>query len=142
MQTSHAGTTRQQHLQDVVSQYFEALRQRDFSTIHFADDVTLRAPFAPGGVHHPLVGKTAVHEHWRLPLQPALEHVEIVVLETFLNAALTAVCAEASITLNVMTPPVTLRVANRFTVNDAGRIVEQENHCDPRDVTNPGWQTG
>ena len=32
-----------------------------------------------------------------------------------------------------------LRVADRFTVSDAGRVVEQENHFDPRDLTNPGW---
>jgi hypothetical protein len=83
MQTSHAGTTRQQQLQDVVSQYFEALRQRDFSPIPFADDATLRAPFAPGGVHHPLVGKTAVHEQWWLPFQSALENVEIMVPRRF-----------------------------------------------------------
>ena len=109
MQTYHAGATRQQQLQDVVTRYLEALRQRDFSAIPFADDTTLRAPLAPGGVHHPLVGKVAVLEHWWLPLQPALENV---------------------------------RVADRFTVNDAGQIVERENHFDPRDVTNPGWQTG
>ena len=142
MQTYHAGATRQQQLQDVVTRYLEALRQRDFSAIPFADDTTLRAPLAPGGVHHPLVGKVAVLEHWWLPLQPALENVDIVLLETFFNGALTAVCAEALITLNVMSPPVTLRVADRFTVNDAGQIVERENHFDPRDVTNPGWQTG
>ena len=54
MQTSQAGTTRQQHLQDVVSQYFEALRQRDFSSIPFADDATLR--------HHLRVDRQRVHE--------------------------------------------------------------------------------
>jgi hypothetical protein len=37
---------------------------------------------------------------------------------------------------------VMLRVADRFTVNCAGKIIEQENHFDPRDVTNPGWQNG
>jgi hypothetical protein len=32
-----------------------------------------------------------------------------------------------------------LRVADRFNVNEQGKITEQENHFDPRDVTNPGW---
>ena len=37
-------------------------------------------------------------------------------------------------------PGARLRVADRFTVDAAGRIVEQENHLDPRDVTHPGWR--
>jgi hypothetical protein len=41
-----------------------------------------------------------------------------------------------------MNPPATLRVADRFNVNEQGKITEQENHFDPRDVTNPGWQDG
>ena len=32
------------------------------------------------------------------------------------------------------------RVADRFTASDDGKILEQENHFDPRDVTNAGWQ--
>ena len=46
--------------------------------------------------------------------------------------------AEAEV--EVTNPKARLRVADRFTVNAAGRIVEQVNHFDPRDVTNPGWQ--
>jgi len=53
---------------------------------------------------------------------------------------MTAIVTEAEIRIGIVNPPVTLRVADRFTVNDEGRIVEQENHFDPRDVTNPGWQ--
>ena len=34
----------------------------------------------------------------------------------------------------------TLRIIDRFTVNDAGEITSQENFFDPRDVTNPGWR--
>ena len=131
---------RQQQLRNIATTYFEALRRKDFSAIPYADDATLRAPLAPGGVNQPLVGKAALHEQWWLPLQPALENVAIVVLDTYLNESLTAVCAEALITINVLAPPATLRVADRFTVNDEGHITEQENHFDPRDVTNPGWQ--
>ena len=39
-----------------------------------------------------------------------------------------------------MDPPCTLRVIDRLTVDAGGKIVEQENFFDPRDVTNPGWQ--
>lgn len=131
---------RQQQLRDIASTYFEALRQKDFAAIPYANDATLRALLAPGSVNQPLVGKAALHEQWWTPLQPALENVEIVLLDTYFNESLTAVCAEALITINVLAPPATLRVADRFTVDNEGQITEQENHFDPRDVTNPGWQ--
>jgi hypothetical protein len=133
-------TARQQQLRDIAETYFAALRQKDFAAIPYADDVTLRAPLALGGVNHPLVGKAALHAHWWTPLGPALENVEIKVLEHYFNAALTALCTEAEITIHVVSPPAVLRVADRFTINGDGQIIEQENHFDPRDVTNPGWQ--
>jgi hypothetical protein len=69
-------------------------------------------------------------------LVPALGEVKVI--EHYLNEALTAIITEAEI--HLVNPRVTLRVADRFTVNAAGQIIEQENHFDPRDVTNPGWQ--
>ena len=72
---------------------------------------------------------------------PALEGVQIRVLDHYVNEALTSIIAEAEIMMTRVTPPATLRVADRFTVNAAGRIVEQENHFDPRDVTHQGWQS-
>ena len=59
-----------------------------------------------------------------------------------MNESLTGIVTEAEMTITAVDPPATLRVADRFTVNREGRIVEQENHFDPRDVTNPGWQRG
>jgi hypothetical protein len=53
---------------------------------------------------------------------------------------MTAIITEAEI--HTVEPPATLRVADRFTVSAEGKIIEQENHFDPRDVTNPGWQNG
>jgi hypothetical protein len=41
--------------------------------------------------------------------------------------------------IHTINPVALLRVADRFSVNGAGAIIEQENHFDPRDVTNPGW---
>lgn len=113
-----------------------------FAAIPYANDVTLRAPLAPGGVNQPLVGKSSLYEQWWIPLVPALEGVGITVLEHYLNESLTAICTEAIITINVVSPPAALRVADRFTLNAEGKIIEQENHFDPRDVTNPGWQNG
>lgn len=142
MNTENNAAAQRQRLRQLVETYFEALRQQDFAGIPYADEASLRAPLAPGGVNHPLHGKAALQAQWWVPLVPALAGVEINVLDCYFNEDLTAVCAEALITLNVMKPPLTLRVADRFTVNAEGKIVEQENHFDPRDVTNPGWQNG
>ncbi|MBL8172386.1 MAG: nuclear transport factor 2 family protein [Acidobacteria bacterium] len=139
-ETAAAG--RKEQLRNIADKYFDALLRKDFSAIPYDNKATLRAPLAPGGVHHPLAGKDTLYSQWWIPLEPALEGVEIVVLDYYFNESLTAVCAEATITLNVMSPPVTLRVADRFTVTVEGKIIEQENHFDPRDVTNPGWQNG
>lgn len=122
----------------VAEAYFAALARRDFSGIPYDDRVSLRVPLAPGGVNNPLRGKEALRTVWWEPLVPALEGAKVTVLDYYFNEKLTAVCTEALIEL--ANPPVTLRVADRFTVNAAGRIIEQENHFDPRDVTNPGWQ--
>lgn len=133
---------RRAQLRKLTDGYFQALRQKDFSAIPYADNASLRAPLAPGGVNHPLTGKGSLHSQWWVPLEPALEGVEITVPDHYINESMTAICVEALITINVVAPPATLRVADRFTINAEGKITEQENHFDPRDVTNPGWQNG
>lgn len=122
------------------SSYFRGLQSRDLSLIPYDERVSLRAPLAPGGVNRVMQGRAALERDWWQPLQPALEGVQVKLLDVYVNETLTGVVAEAEVTITVLTPPVTLRVADRFTVNEQGRIVEQENHFDPRDVTNPGWQ--
>jgi hypothetical protein len=74
---------------------------------------------------------------WWPPLVPLLWEAHVI--EHYYNADLTAVVTEADI--HTINPSATLRVADRFTVDAAGKIVQQENHFDPRDVTNPGWRT-
>jgi hypothetical protein len=118
--------------------YLEGLAKKDFSLIPYANDVTLRAPLCPGGVHHPLVGKEALRTIWWSPLPAALGDVRVI--DHYFNEDLTAICVEAEVGIVGVAQP--LRVADRFTVNAEGEIIEQENHFDPRDVTNPGWQNG
>lgn len=130
---------RRAQLRAVANTYFEALAKKDFSAIPYDDNVTLRAPLAPGGVNRLLVGKEALRTIWWPPLVPAVG--KVTVLDHYVNEAMTAVCTEALIEVVTVTPPATLRVADRFTVNAEGKITEQENHFDPRDVTNPGWQS-
>jgi hypothetical protein len=139
-QETQSAARRREQLRAIAEGYFEALRRRDFSLIPYDDNVTLRAPLTPGGVNQPLVGKEALRAQWWQPLVPALDGVQIQVREHYLNASLTSIITEAEITITIADPSATLRVADRFTVNAAGQIVEQENHFDPRDVTNPGWQ--
>ena len=100
----------------------------------------MRAPLAPGGVNRPLVGKEALRTQWWQPLEPALAGLQVRILDHYINDTSTAIVTEAEVKITALDPPVTLRVADRFTVGDDGKIVEQENHFDPRDVTNPGWQ--
>ncbi|MDQ3256884.1 MAG: nuclear transport factor 2 family protein [Acidobacteriota bacterium] len=135
-------TKRREQLRAIAERYFESLRRKDFSAIPYDDNVTLRAPLTPGGVNQPLVGKEALRTQWWQPLGPALEGVQIKVFEHYINEAMTAIVTESEIKINVVDPPATLRVADRFTVDEQGKIIEQENHFDPRDVTNPGWQKG
>ncbi len=139
-QEANIEANRRERLRAIVERYFEALRRKDFSAIPYDDNVTLRAPLAPGGVGRPLTGKEALRIQWWQSLEPALENVQITVLDHYINDSMTAIVTEAEIKIGAVNPPVTLRVADRFTVNEEGKIVEQENHFDPRDVTNPGWQ--
>jgi hypothetical protein len=137
-QEKSSAAKRRAQLRGIAEAYFEALAQKDFSAIPYDDNVVLRAPLAPGGVHNPLRGKEALQTIWWPPLVPALGEVQVI--EHYINEQMTAIITEAEI--NTVNPKATLRVADRFTVNAEGKIIEQENHFDPRDVTNPGWQNG
>jgi hypothetical protein len=137
-QEENTAARRRAQLRGVAEAYFGALGKKDFAAIPYDEKVILRAPLAPGGVHTPLVGKETLRTVWWPPLVPALG--EIHVIEHYINDSMTAIITEAEI--HTVKPPATLRVADRFTVSTAGKIIEQENHFDPRDVTNPGWQNG
>ena len=91
-----------------------------------------------GGAGWATTGSTRKPTAYSVRCAPALGAVKVI--EHDINAQLTAMITEAEI--DTVNPRATLRVADRFTVNAAGKIIEQENHFDPRDVTNPGWQHG
>ena len=61
------------------------------------------------------------------------------VTDTFVNREETSVAVE--FLCHIRAPACTLRIIDRFKVDAAGLIVEQENFFDPRDVTHPGWQS-
>ena len=129
---------RRAQLRAVAEAYFAALTKKDFEAIPYDDNVSLRAPLCPGGVHIPLIGKGALRTTWWPPIVSAVGEAKVI--DHYINEELTTVCTAAII--STVNPPATLRVADRFTVSAEGKIIEQENHFDPRDVTNPGWQKG
>lgn len=124
---------RKAQLKQAAAKYFEGLAKKDFNLIPYDDSVSLRAPLAPGGIHKPLVGKENLRTVWWTPLSGILGEVRV--FDFYYNDDLTAVVGEAEV--EITNPKARLRVADRFTVNSAGKIVEQVNHFDPRDVTNP-----
>jgi hypothetical protein len=134
---TRADRDRRAELRRVAEAYFRGLSQGDFEAIPFAENVEFRAPLAPGGSAIPLTGRKTVEEIWWKPLKGAIGSVEM--LDCYVNEDATEVCARALV--SVAGGKVVLRVADWFRVDAEGRIVAQENHFDPRDVTNPGWTT-
>ncbi len=114
----------------------EGLGKKNFDAIPYDDNVTLRAPLCPGGMDAPLTGKENLREIWWAPLPQLIGNAAV--LDTYVNDDLTAVACE--FTLEIVPLATTLRILDRFIVNDAGKILEQSNYFDPRNVTNPGWQ--
>ncbi len=114
----------------------EGLGDGNFDAIPYAESVSLRAPLYPGGSATPLVGRANLRQKWWAPLPQLVAGVEVI--DTFVNRAETAVAVE--FLCHLREPACTLRIIDRFKVDAAGLIVEQENFFDPQDVTNPGWQ--
>ncbi len=125
--------TRLLKLKEVAETYFDSLRKQRFDAIPYDDNATLRAPLTTGGVNRPISGKQALYNEWWQPLEPALQGVTITVLGHYIHENMEGIISEAEITL--ANPNVTLRVADRFTINENGKITGQENHFDPRAVT-------
>jgi hypothetical protein len=130
-------TNRQGQLHKIVRLYVEeGLAKGNFEVIPYHDDVELRAPLCPGGSANPLRGKKQLREIWWKPLPDLVESCEIA--DSYVNEDQTAATVEFYCYLRE--PKVKLRIIDRFTINENGKITAQENFFDPRDVTNPGWQ--
>ena len=133
---------RKRRLIDVVHTYIRAIATRDFGVMPYSDDVTLRSPFTREGVRRQLRGRDEVYREWwkGLVLDPPQRAVDFQITELFFNDALTSVMAEMVITDHLLSPPVRLWAADRFTVNEDGDVTDQINHFDVRDAVMPGWQ--
>ena len=114
----------------------KGLGGKNFDAIPYADNVSLRAPICPGGSTTPLVGKENLRSIWWAPLPTLIGDVRVI--DSFVNSDNTAVTVEFH--CDIIDPFCTLRVVDKFVVNEQGKITAQENFLDPRDITNPGWR--
>ena len=118
----------QEQLKKISEAYFQALRDKNFTAIPFSDDIIFRAPLAPGGSGNPIKGKKDLFEKWWKPLEPALEGAQIKIIDHYYNVSLTEIVTKVEFYIAVM--GATLRAADRFVINEQGKIAEQENHFD------------
>ncbi len=124
-----------QRLHELARNYvIKGLGEKNFDAIPYDENVVLRAPLRPGGSENPLYGIENLRQQWWAPLPSLLGNVEFI--DSFSNEDCTAVTAEFH--CEILNPSCVLRVIDRFIINENGKITEQENFFDPRDVTNPG----
>jgi hypothetical protein len=122
-------------LRQVARDYvIKGLSAKNFDAIPYDENVELRAPLRRGGSENALVGKENLREQWWAPLPSLLGKVKFI--DSFVNEDCTAATAEFH--CEILNPACTLRVMDRFVINEAGKIIQQENFFDPRDLTHPG----
>lgn len=133
---------KKERLISIVQTYVRAIKEKDFSMIPYADNATLRSPLTKKGVSVQLKGKDSLFNDWWKPLvlRPNAKDVVFEVTDYYFNSALTSIMAEMVVTDNNFEPAVTLWVAERFTLNENGELIDQINHFDVRDALTPGWQ--
>jgi hypothetical protein len=132
---------RKELLISTVETYIKGIKERDFSIIPYAEKVTMRTPFTKNGTKIQLKGKEALFNEWWKPLllTPNAKEVVFKVTDYYFNESLTSIVVESVVTDYNAEPPAIVYVAERFTLNEAGEIIDQINHIDVRDVLTPGW---
>lgn len=132
MQTSTLSKTGMLH--KLAREYVtKGLGEKNFDAIPYDDNVTLRAPLCPGGAVNPLKGRENLRTVWWAPLPSLLGKVKII--DSFVNEDNTAVTVEFH--CEILNPSCTLRIIDRFSVSNEGKIISQENFFDPRAITHP-----
>jgi len=122
-------------IHDVARRYvIKGLGEKNFDSIPYDERVILRAPLNAGGSENALIGKGNLREKWWAPLPSLLGKVKLI--DSFVNENCTATTVEFH--CEILNPACTLRVVDRFVINEEGKIIEQENFFDPRDLTHPG----
>jgi hypothetical protein len=133
---------KKERLISTVQTYIRAIKEKDFSVIPYSETATLRSPLTKNGVSFQLKGKESLFNDWWKPLvlSPSAKEVVFEVTDYYFNSTLTSIMAEMVVTDYNFEPAVTLWVAERFTLNEKGEIIDQINHFDVRDALMPGWQ--
>jgi len=125
-----------QQLHQLARNYVASLGSGDFDSIPYSENIELRAPLCPGGSAVPLIGRENLREQWWAPLPEMVSGVEV--LNSYVSEDQLSVAVEFMLRIDSI--PCTLRVMDRFVIDEEGNISSQENFFDPRDVTNPGWK--
>lgn len=126
--------SRSELLHSIARNYvLTGLGGKNFNSIPYDEAVELRAPLNPGGQEHPIKGRKNLLQYWWIPLPEKVSGLEL--LDTYINRDLTAVTVEFH--CHIMQPNCTVRMINRFIINEAGKIIAQEDFFDPRPVITP-----
>ena len=124
--------TRTALLHEIARDYvIKGLGAKNFDVIPYDENVSLRAPLTAGGVWQPIIGRENLRNEWWAPLPSLIGKTTFI--ESFVNEYETAVAVEFH--CEILNPSCTLRIVDRFIVNEEGKITEQENFFDPRTVT-------
>ncbi|MDX1983534.1 MAG: nuclear transport factor 2 family protein [Bryobacteraceae bacterium] len=127
--TTGQTSDRKWQLRAVADGYFSGLANGDVSAVAYDENVRLRTPLAAGGSETPLQGRAAVLNFFA-GIYAALEDVKVI--DYFFNDELTTICVRADVMLKTGK---VLRVADVFRISADGKVIEQENHYDPRPAT-------
>ncbi len=119
-----------------INYVVKGLGGKNFDAIPYHTDVVLRAPICPGGSDNPLTGRENLRTQWWAPLPSLVGGVDVI--DSYVNREETTVTVEFH--CHIIQPACTLRIVDRFMINEEGEITAQENFFDPRDITNPGWK--
>lgn len=131
-------TERKRQLHNLAKSYvIDGLGTGNFDAIPYHEDVELRAPIHPMGSQQAMNGRDYIKENWWAPLPGLVAGTDL--LDTYVNEKLTKVTAEFY--CHIKEPACTLRIVDRFAVDEGGKITHQENFFDPRDITSPGWRS-
>jgi len=120
-------------LHEIARNYVtKGLGGKNFDAIPYDNEIVLRAPICPGGSGIPLKGKENLRAIWWAPLPSLVGKVRLI--DSFVNETNMTVAVEFH--CEILSPSCTLRVIDRFKIDQEGKIIEQENFFDPRDITN------
>jgi hypothetical protein len=119
-------TIKKERLISAIEAYIKGIKERNFFLIPYAENVTMRTPFTKNGMNLQLKGKEALFNEWWKPLLLTLNPKEVVfkIADYYFDESFTSIIVESVVTDYNAEPPATVYVAERFTLDEAGKIIE------------------